>query len=46
MQSIMDDPMYKVKNIMFDIKANLHIDISYKKVWYGCWKAIQFVCGD
>lgn len=43
MHSIVDDHVYKIKNIMYDIKENLHVDISYKKTWYGQRKAIQMI---
>nr|XP_027119521.1 uncharacterized protein LOC113736650 [Coffea arabica] len=44
--SIEDDPGYKVKNIVSDVKKVLKMDVSYKKAWYGRHKAIELVFGS
>ncbi|XP_071907847.1 uncharacterized protein [Coffea arabica] len=44
--SIEDDPGYKVKNIVSDVKKVLKVDVSYKKAWYGRRKAIELVFGS
>ncbi|XP_071933661.1 uncharacterized protein [Coffea arabica] len=43
---IMNGPVYRIKEIQTSVKKEFHVDISYKKTWYGRRRAIDIVYGD